>query len=98
MDLRQADLTEDGAHLLQQAKGYLRTKKNGRTKIYQPKAQPRRVIRDLVEDFMDRLFDGEAMPLLQHVILDRELSDEDLQQLRGLLKSLEEDPDEPLDK
>ncbi len=82
-----------------EAKGYLRTKrKDKRTKIYLARAQPRRVMRDLIEDFMDRVFDGEAMPLLQHVILDRGLSDEELQQLRGLIKKVEEGPDESGDK
>lgn len=42
-------------------------------------------MRDLIDDFMDRLFDGEAMPLLQHVILDRGLSDEEIGQSRTFL-------------
>ena len=81
-----------------EAKGYLRTKKERGNRIYSPRAQPRRVMRDLIDDFMDRLFDGEAMPLLQHVILDRGLSDEEIGQLRGLLDKLEAAKDEPRDK
>lgn len=78
-----------------EAKGYLRTKRKGkRTKVYLPRAQPKRVMRDLVDEFMDRAFDGEAMPLLQHVIRDRGLSDEELQQLRTLLENLEDGPNE----
>ncbi len=81
-----------------EAKGYLRTKLERGNRIYSPRAQPRRVMRDLIDDFMDRLFNGEAMPLLQHVILDRGLSDEEIGQLKGLLEKLEADQDEPADK
>ena len=69
-------------------KGYLRTKKERGNRIYSPRAQPRRVMRDLIDDFMDRLFDGEAMPLLQHVILDRGLSDEEIEQSRAFIYNI----------
>ena len=72
-----------------EAKGYLRTKKQGRSKVYLSKVRPRQVVREVVNDFMDRLFDGETLPLLQHLIQDRGLSDEEIRQLRHMLKQLE---------
>lgn len=74
-----------------EAKGFLKSKRQGRSKVYLPKAQPDRVVRDVVDDFMERLFDGEAIPLLQHVIQDRGLTDEELRQLRAMLDQLEAD-------
>ena len=78
-----------------EAKGYLRTKFEGRRKVYRSRVRPRQVIREMVADFMERLFDGEAMPLLQQVICDRGLSDEEIEQLRQMLAQLEGEQDEP---
>ena len=68
-----------------EAKGYLKTRKEGRSKVYRPKVRPDRVVREVVDDFMERLFDGEAIPLLQHLINDRGLSDDEIRQLRKML-------------
>ena len=77
-----------------EAKGYLRTRRQGRSKVYLPRVQPGKVIGEVVDDFMDRLFDGEAIPLLQHLIHDRGLSDEEIHQLRRMLNQLEGHHDE----
>ena len=78
-----------------EAKGYLRTKWRGRAKVYRSRVRPRQVKREMVDDFMDRLFDGEAMPLLQHVIRDRGLTNDEIEQLRQMLNQLEGENDEP---
>ena len=66
-------------------KGYARAKLAGRVRIYSPKVKARTVIRETVDDLIERLFGGEAMPLMRHLIEDRGISDEDLSQLRTLL-------------
>lgn len=66
-------------------KGYARAKLDGRVRIYSPKVKPRTVIRETVNDLIERLFAGEALPLMRHLIEDRGMSDEDLAQLRSLL-------------
>ena len=81
-----------------EAKGYLRTKFRGQAKVYRSRVRPRQVMRELVNDFMDRLFDGKAMPLLQQVILDRGLKVEEIEELRRLLNNLESEQDEPRSK
>ena len=78
-----------------EAKGYLRTKREGRSLRYLPRISARKVIRETVEDFMNRLFDGEALTLFEHLIRDRGLSDEEIQKLRDLLDDLEGEHDEP---
>ena len=77
------------------AKGYLRTRREGRTMIYSPRIQPRRVIGQVVDDLMNRLFDGEVFPLFQHLIVDRGLSENDVRQLRELLDRLEQEEQQP---
>jgi predicted transcriptional regulator len=71
------------------AKGYLRTRREGHSMVYLPRVQPGRVIGALVQDFIDRLFDGEAIPLFQHLIRDRGLSDDDIKALRAMLDEQE---------
>ena len=72
-----------------ESKGYLKTKKEGRSKVYLAKVRADRVVREVVDDFMERLFDGEAIPLLQHLINDRGLSDDEIRKLREMLNRLE---------
>ncbi len=71
-------------------KGYLRTHRQGRSHVYTPSVRPGQVIREVVEDFMDRLFDGETLPLFQHLIHDRGLTDEEIEQLQKTLDRLRE--------
>lgn len=77
------------------AKGYLRTKREGRKLIYGPRVQPRRVIGQVVDDLMNRLFGGEVFPLFQHLIEDRGLSETDVRQLRELLDRLDREEPKP---
>jgi predicted transcriptional regulator len=42
----------------------------------------------VVKDFVNRIFDGDAVPLVQHLIDDRGLSDEQIQQLQQHLDEL----------
>ncbi len=72
-------------------KGYLRTRLAGRTRVYSAKVKPRTVIRETINDLIDRLFGGETMPLMEHLIEDRGMSDHDIAQLRQLLDRLEND-------
>ena len=72
-----------------EAKGYARAKLEGRTRIYSPKVKPRTVIRETIDDLIDRLFGGETLPLMRHLIEDRQIRDDELEQLRDLLDQLE---------
>ena len=72
-----------------EAKGYVAGRLQGRTRIYAPKVQPRQVIGRTIDDLVDRLFGGEAMPLMRHLIEDRGISDQELAELRELVNRLE---------
>ncbi len=69
-------------------KGYLKTRREGRTNVYSPHVEPNRVISEVVGDFLDRVFDGDALPLFQHLIRDRGLSDEEIDGLQETLNKL----------
>ena len=78
-----------------EAKGYLRTHRKGlRTKVYRTRARPSRVIRETVDELVQRLFDGEPLPLLHHLIEDRGLTSDQIRQLRETLNRLEAEQDE----
>lgn len=74
-----------------ESKGYARTWLDGRTRVYAPSVKPATVIRETVDDLVERLFGGETLPLVQHLIEDRGISSDDLAQLRALLDRLEEE-------
>jgi predicted transcriptional regulator len=77
-----------------EAKGYVRSEIAGHARVYAPKVQSTTVIRETVKDMIDRLFGGEALPLMQHLIEDRGVSAEEISQLRSLLDRIEEVGDE----
>lgn len=70
-------------------KEYVKSRLEGRVRIYQPRAKPQTVVNRLTEDFLDRVFDGEAMPLVQHLIQNKGLSESEIAALRKLLDEKE---------
>ena len=77
-----------------EAKGYLRTRREGRNKIYSARVRPSTVIGERVDDLMDRLFDGQTLALMHHLIHDRGISAEESQKLRAMLARLEDEADD----
>lgn len=70
-----------------EAKGYITSRRVGRNKIYRPKVRPGKVIGEALDDMMNRLFDGEVLPLMRHLIEDRGIDDQELKALRELIDS-----------
>ena len=77
-----------------QAKGYLSAKRQGRSTFYSPRIRPGQVVRETVNDFVERLFDGEALPLVEHLIREKGLDSHDVERLRQLLDRLEAEHDD----
>ncbi|HEX7377914.1 MAG TPA: BlaI/MecI/CopY family transcriptional regulator [Pirellulales bacterium] len=73
-----------------EAKGYLRAEQRGRTNVYRSRVQPDRVLGEVVKDFLDRVFDGNPLPLVEHLIQDRGLTDEEIERLQRTLDALKE--------
>ena len=72
-----------------ETKGYVNAELDGRTRVYTPRVKLRTVIRETMDDLIDRLFGGEALPLVRHLIEERGVSDSDLAELRQLIDRLE---------
>ncbi|MEE8583310.1 MAG: BlaI/MecI/CopY family transcriptional regulator, partial [Acidobacteriota bacterium] len=72
-------------------KGHLKKRAEGRAYVYSP-AQPKsQVIRNLVTDFLGRVFQGSAEPLLLHLLQNQDLSAEDLEKARRAAQAAEEE-------
>jgi BlaI family transcriptional regulator, penicillinase repressor len=78
-----------------EAKGYLKTHREGRSNVYRPIIRPGQVIAEVTDDLLNRLFDGQVLSLFQHLVNHRGLSADEVRQLRELLDRLEEGRDEP---
>jgi BlaI family penicillinase repressor len=74
-----------------EAKGYVKTRREGRSNVYRPTVQPGKVVGEMMNDMLNRLFDGQVLPLFQHLVNDRGLSESEICQLRELLDRLEEE-------
>ena len=83
---RRMDFTTVQTYLRRlETKGYVRAALEGRTRIYSPRVRPQTVIRETLDDLVERLFGGETLPLVRHLIEDRGISDADLAELRKML-------------
>ena len=66
-------------------KGYLRVTQQDRAYVYHPTKPQSRVIKSMVREFVDRVFNGSAEPLVVHLIEDKQLSESDLREISRLL-------------
>ena len=66
-------------------KGYLNRKQVDRAYVYRPAQPKNRVIGAMVREFVNRVFNGSAEPLVVHLIEDRHLSPEEIEEIRRLI-------------
>jgi predicted transcriptional regulator len=74
-----------------EAKGYLRGVNRGKTRFYSPRAKPKSVVRDTVNEFLDRMFGGAALPLVRHLVEEGDVTPAEIAELRRLLDRLDAD-------
>jgi BlaI family transcriptional regulator, penicillinase repressor len=67
------------------AKGYVRTRREGRADVYSPAVKPASVMRQVTADFVRRAFGGQTLSLMQHLIEDPGLTDQEIDQLQATL-------------
>ena len=67
-------------------KGHLGKESQDKAYLYTPTAPQHRVLGSMVREFVDRVFNGSATPLLQHLIEEERLTSEDRQEIQRLLK------------
>jgi predicted transcriptional regulator len=66
-------------------KGHLRRKLDDRAYVYQPTRPKQQVVRGMVREFVDRVFNGSAQPLLLHLLEDQNLTPKDLDEIARMI-------------
>lgn len=65
-------------------KGFLTKSQEERAYVYRPAQPEGKVIGGMVREFINRVFNGSAEPLLVHLMEDHHLSEQDLQEIARL--------------
>lgn len=71
-------------------KGHLKKKAGERAYVYYPVAPQDKVVQGMVDEFVNRVFDGSAGPLLMHLVGDRKLAPEELNEIEKMIQSRRE--------
>jgi predicted transcriptional regulator len=71
---------------IMEAKGYLKKRVDGRAFVYRATRPQKQMIRRLVRDFVNRVFNGSAEPLLAHLVEDRHVSEKDLARIARMIR------------
>jgi BlaI family transcriptional regulator, penicillinase repressor len=72
-----------------ESKGHLKKRSEGRAFVYSAAVPEGRMVRRIVGDFIDRVFNGSAEPLLAHLVEERRLSERDLERIGKMIREKE---------
>jgi BlaI family transcriptional regulator, penicillinase repressor len=72
-----------------EAKGHLRKRREEKAYVYRPTRAEGVVVRSMVREFINRVFNGSAQPLLVHLLKDRRLTEQEIEELARLIKESE---------
>ena len=73
-----------------ETKGYLKKRRQDRAFVYSPTQPKNQVIRGMIREFINRVFDGSAEPLLVHLVKSRRLRESELQKIVRMVKESED--------
>jgi BlaI family penicillinase repressor len=68
-----------------EAKGHLKRTPGDKAHVYVPVRPRQAVVRSMVREFVDRVFDGSARPLLVHLVKEKGLTERERRALQKLL-------------
>ena len=68
-----------------ETKGYLKSTPQDRAHVYRPTRPQQQVIKGMVRDFVERVFNGSGRPLVLHLLEDDRLSEADLREIARLM-------------
>ena len=68
-----------------ETKGHLKREPGGKASVYAPVRPQKFVVRSMVREFVDRVFDGSARPLLVHLLKEKGLTEREKRELQKLL-------------
>ena len=69
-----------------QEKGYVTKTNDAKAHVYQPAQPKQQVVTHLVSDFVERVFNGSAKPLLLNLVENEKLSAKEIHEIAALLK------------
>jgi predicted transcriptional regulator len=67
-------------------KKLLKRTPQGRAYVYKAARPKKEIVTAMVRDFVGRLFDGSARPLLVQLVEDEQLTEQDLKQIRDIIR------------
>lgn len=68
-----------------ETKGHLTREPGEKANVYSPVRPQQLVVRSMVREFVDRVFDGSARPLLVHLLKEKGLTDRERRELQKML-------------
>jgi BlaI family penicillinase repressor len=71
---------------IMEEKKYLKRRLDGRAYVYEGTRPKKQMIREMVSEFINRVFNGSAEPLLAHLVEERRLSESDLKQIARMIR------------
>ncbi|MFA6186681.1 MAG: BlaI/MecI/CopY family transcriptional regulator [Phycisphaerae bacterium] len=70
-------------------KGYIKHSIKGKAHIFSPTAPKENLIKKSVGDFIAQLFGGDAIPLVQHLAKNGQITEQDIDKLKDIIKKSE---------
>jgi BlaI family transcriptional regulator, penicillinase repressor len=67
-------------------KGYLKKRRQDRAFLYRPAHPKNQVIGGMIREFIDRVFNGSAEPLLLHLVKSRGIGEKDLEKIVRMIE------------
>jgi BlaI family penicillinase repressor len=71
-----------------ETKGYLKKRRQDRAFVYRPAHPKNHVISGMLREFIDRVFNGSAEPLLVHLVKSRQIREKDLQNIVRMIEEI----------
>ena len=72
-------------------KGHVKHRSDGRVNVYRAAIREDQVQRSMVTDLADRLFQGDVTQMICHLLDSREVTSEDLAEMRRLIRQKEQE-------
>jgi BlaI family transcriptional regulator, penicillinase repressor len=72
-----------------EAKRYLKKRRQDRAFLYRPTRPKSEVIGGMIREFIDRVFNGSAEPLLVHLVKERRVREKDWQEIVRMVEESE---------
>jgi predicted transcriptional regulator len=66
-------------------KGHLKATQQDRANVYRPAKPKQQVIKEMVREFVDRVFNGAGQPLVVHMLEDDQISESELREITKMV-------------